>query len=185
MKNTTEVRRMKTEQDEIDNKTPRSKFKSVMEKFEDKNDDEKTETMKNKKIVMKKENETTDDDEKLLKTTGIFVKKLNTHRESWKVENGRTPLPSGVFSLEKSAAARAETGQLFDRISRSNKLDKLAGQKENINRKRKLNFMEEAHNFSPKKLPKTALKNTFILSRLGGEPGGETQQQPKLDKMDN
>ena len=125
-----------------------------MEKFEDKNDDEKTEMMKNKKIMMKKENETTDDDEMLLKTKGIFVKKLNTHRESWKVENGRTPLPSGVFSLEKSAAARAGTGHLFDRISCSNKSDKLAGQKENINRTRKLNLMDEAKIFRPKNCQK-------------------------------
>ena len=93
---------MKLEQD-IDNKTPKSKFKSVLKKFEDKVNDER-------KI---EENEVTEDARNPENSDKLRINLVNNFKslgESWKGRFMETQLPSSVRKKRKSAAACARAG---------------------------------------------------------------------------
>ena len=159
---------MKSEQD-FDNKTPKSKFKSVLKKFEDKvNDDKKID-----------EHEVTDDARNPKNPKNSDKLKINLVNnfkslgESWKGRFMETQLPSSVRKKRKSAAACARGGQYVDKIRPSDMSGSENGFQKRKNEKRKCNLIEEnvkiSDYFSPGKLPK--LTNFNFSSRLGSDPG--------------
>ena len=154
----------KLEQNEIDVKTPKSKFKCVLRKFgneiDEKENDEKE--VKDEKEAKKK------------KMKGDIIDVLNPLGERKKGRLMGTLLPSSVSSQKESAAARAQGDQFFDVFRPGDMSRGSIGPKKEINRKRKLNLTDENAKiddyFSPKKLPKLTNENIF-LSRLGSPPG--------------
>ena len=178
-------------QEELDNKTPKSKFKSVMKKFE--NNEKEEEKMKNERKMMKNEMKCErNEKENEKETNGTSIKTLATFTtlgESWKGTHWETLTPSSVMSPERSAAKGATKGQYFDIHKQSNMSRKEMGQSEKFSRKRKNNENEEnkliEEAFSPKKLPKLTLKKTLFFPRLGGDPGKGNQRDKMLDKGDN
>ena len=130
-------------QDDIDNKTPKSKFKSVMRKFE--NDEnkmmKKCEKMKKETKMKNERNE--DERENVKETEGISVKTFNTLGESWKGTHWETLMPSSVRSPESSAAKRADKGQLFNIFRQGNMCRNDKGNEEKFSGKRKTILREE------------------------------------------
>ena len=179
-----------TKQDELDRKTPKSKFKSVMRKFENEEievsmKNERKEIMKNEK-KFKCERKVKEEKENAKNTDGTSLKTFNTLGESWKGTHWATLTPSSVRSPEKSAEKRAHNGQLFDIFRRSNMYKHEMGKEEKFKGKRKLISSEEnkliEETLSPKKLPKLNISKTLFFSRLGGSPGKGTQQDSMMDK---
>ena len=94
--------KMKLEQD-IDNKTPKSKFKSVLKKFEDKVNDERE----------IEQNEVTEDARNPENSDKLRINLVNDFKslgESWKGRFMETQLPSSVRKQRKSAAVCARGG---------------------------------------------------------------------------
>ena len=156
---------MKLEQD-IDYKTPKSKFKSVQKKFEDKVNDERE----------VEQNEVTEDARNPENSDKLRINLVNDFKslgESWKGRFMETQLPSSVRKKRKSAAVCARGGQYVDKIRPSDMSGTEKGFQKRKNGKRKCNLMEEnakiSDYFSPGKLPK--LTNSNFSSRLGGDPG--------------
>ena len=169
----------------IDKKTQKSKFKSVMMKFEiekvimKKKEDEKMKRNENNEKAIRKESTERKETKETTKETVVISKNtFGTLGESWKGENWVTPTPSSVNTFRRSAVKYARRGQLFDRIRTSDMLCDAKGQNEQLKGKRKLlldkreiKSIEEA--FSLKKLPKYTI---FSSTRLGGNPGKGTRQ---------
>ena len=125
----------KLEQD-IDNKTPKSKFKSVLNKFEGKVNDEREE-----KYNEDSGNPRNPKNSDKLKVN--FVTNFESLGASWKVSFMETQLPSSVRSQRKSAAVCARGGQYVDKIGPSDMSGAENGFQKRNNGKRKCNLMEE------------------------------------------
>ena len=152
---------------EIDRKTPKSKFKSVMRKFEKESNmmmkrkkDEKLKMMKNsdeerEKVEVKRTPE---------KTVSISKNTFGSLGESWKGKDWETPTPSGVKTFRKSAAADARGGQLSNSLRTSNMLGNDRGQYGKLNGKRKFgDISSKEKTFSPTKLPKLNISKKIFL----------------------
>ena len=149
----------KENDDQIDDQTPKTKYKSIMKRFE-------------------KNGEKSDEN-----NVSVSFHSIKSLGESILGESSQTLTPSSVKKVNKSAVARAPRGQLFTDI-RPNKMlnEKKSDEKNNLKGKRKLIADVNGKNeyFSPKKIPKlTKFFNDFSSARLGVNPGeGPASERP-------
>ena len=147
---------------EIDDQTPKTKFKSIMRKFNDE---------KRRKSPKKSQN--------ISNNLDISYEIPDQRGESQKGESILMLTPSSVKNGKESAVARAKRGQYLTKIRQGKMYGNREG-KSDSNGKRKCNFSDDFDNYSPKKIPKTNLyqKNNFN-ARLGIDPGrGRATDRP-------
>ena len=119
----------KENDDQIDDQTPKTKYKSIMKRFE-------------------KNGEKSDGE-----NVSVSFRNIRSLRESMLGESSQTLTPSSVKNVNKSAVARAPRGQLFTDIRPTKMLnEKKSDEKNTLKGKRKLiaEVNEQNEYFSPK-----------------------------------